>query len=338
MLYVSTRNPADSFTAYRALHEDRTPDGGLFAPHRLNVLSQNELRELSGMTFGERVARILNIFFPVALTGWDVDFVIGRHSVKMTTMNHRIHVAELWHNLKSDFLHTERALFSKLCAQNQVATATTAWARVAIRIAILAGIIWETDTDLDSGIDFAYFTGDYCFILAAWYARMMGLPIGRIICTSDEQDYAWDLLHKGEYSPVRSGCASEYPDLVYLELLIFAMYGTDEVQRYTKACINGTVYRLNDEQLAYLNSNLDSAVVSRTKVIGLIRSIFRTHDYISDPCMAIAYVGLQNYRSRTGFSRATLLLSEISPKAFEKIIYEATGISAAELRKYIGNS
>ena len=315
MLYVSTRNSADSFTAYRALHEDRTPDGGLFAPHRLNVLSQKELDELAQMTFGERVARILNIFFPVALTGWDVDFVIGRHSVKMMTMNHRIHVAELWHNLKSDFIHTETALFSKLCDQKQVTVTTTPWARVTIRIAILAGILWETDPDLDSGIDIAYFAGDYCFILAAWYARMMGLPVGRIICTSDDNGVAWDLLHKGEYSPIKNNGIdqSDGCDPAYLELLIFALFGTEEVQRFVSACNCGTVYRLDDEQIAYLNHSMDSAVVSRTKIASLIRSIYRTHDYVSDPCMAIAYGGLQNYRSRTGFSRATLLLSEINP-------------------------
>ena len=61
MLYVSTRNTTDSYTAYRVLHEDYAPDGGVFAPYRLPIFSSEEHKSFCEKTFGERVAKNMPI-------------------------------------------------------------------------------------------------------------------------------------------------------------------------------------------------------------------------------------------------------------------------------------
>ena len=56
MLYLSTRNKADSFTAHRVLHSAAAPDGGMFMPMQLPVQTDAVLAEFEQMSFGEAVA------------------------------------------------------------------------------------------------------------------------------------------------------------------------------------------------------------------------------------------------------------------------------------------
>ncbi|MBR0319604.1 MAG: hypothetical protein IIX10_00985, partial [Clostridia bacterium] len=57
--------------------------------------SQEEINLLYGMSFNRRVAEVLNRFFHTKLTGWDIDFCIGRYPVRMEQLAHRIFMAEL---------------------------------------------------------------------------------------------------------------------------------------------------------------------------------------------------------------------------------------------------
>jgi len=98
VLYKTTRDDNDTYTAHRVLHENRASDGGVFIPFRMPLFSEKEIAELVSVGFGETVAAILNKFFSCHLTGWDVDFCIGRNAIKLDTMSHRMVVAELWHN------------------------------------------------------------------------------------------------------------------------------------------------------------------------------------------------------------------------------------------------
>ena len=334
MLYVSTRNAGDSYTAYRALHENYAPDGGLFAPYRLPVFSNEECKRFVEKTFGERVAKILNIFFPIGLNGWDVDFAIGRYPYKLVSMNHRVYIAELWNNLNGSFAFVEKNLYSKMCEEKQVTQHPSHWARVAIRISLLASVCCELVKANVTRMDFAGITGDYLFVVAAWYVRKMGFPIGKIICKSDENGNAWDFFHKGIVPCVfLNSCELNS----YLELLIYEMLGDADVERFLASCAKRVSYQLDEEQLLCISQNMEGAVVSRKRFKALIRSIFSTHNYLADPYTAIAYGGLQDYRSRTGESCTTLMIADTNPCASKEMIIDAERMSVEELRKQINN-
>ena len=76
MLYLSTRSKTDSFTAYRVLHSDCAPDGGMFMPMQIPVQDDVALASFERMNFGEAIASILNLFFGSQLSGWDIDFAV----------------------------------------------------------------------------------------------------------------------------------------------------------------------------------------------------------------------------------------------------------------------
>ena len=98
MLYVTTRNNRDAFTAQRALTENRGPDGGLYLPFREPSFSPEELTELLEQPFNQCVAQVLNLLFRKGLTAWDVDFAAGKNPVRLKELGQRIFVAEAWHN------------------------------------------------------------------------------------------------------------------------------------------------------------------------------------------------------------------------------------------------
>ena len=63
MLYQTTRTVNDSYTAARALSEDRGPDGGFFLPLRLPQFSKAEIKKLGEKSFSENVAETINLLF-----------------------------------------------------------------------------------------------------------------------------------------------------------------------------------------------------------------------------------------------------------------------------------
>lgn len=330
MLYVSTRNRMDSYTAHRPLHEDRAPDGGLFVPFRLPQITTEQILQLADRSFAENVATVLNLFFSVKLTGWDIEFYCGRNPVKTVLLPRRIIVAEAWHNTAYSFDYVEQAICRMLCGDKNIVNVTE-WTRIAIRIAVLFGAYGTTDAAKDGSIlDIAVDTKDFIAPTAAWYARKMGLPVGMIICGSYQTSAVWDLLHRGDMSPSSAGSEREG-----LERLIYLTLGQSESTRYTDCCKKRAAFLLNEEQLTQLNDGLFAAVVSESRVPTVIGSCYRSHGYIPDQPAAISFGALQDYRSRTGESNHTLIMSLSSPLKNKDYLTHILGITAAELEQAV---
>ena len=78
MLYATTRSKVATYTAQRALKEERAPDGGLYVPTSLPCFTHEELTALLREEPAEIVARILNGFFKTKLGRLDVEFALGK--------------------------------------------------------------------------------------------------------------------------------------------------------------------------------------------------------------------------------------------------------------------
>lgn len=335
MLYISTRDKTGSFTAYRVLHEDRAPDGGLFVPFRIPSFTKADIHALKDNGFGQTVAQILNLFFSTGITGWDVDFAVGRSPFRLKTMSHRLLVGELWHNPGSCYAYIERNLYNKLCGTSM--QQPTEWARIAIRIAVLFGVFGELSGEGINNPDIAVISGDFGMPIAAWYARKMGLPLGRIICGCNENSGIWDLLHRGEYNTGAAVIHTDFPELDHpcptsAERLIYSTLGIEETVRYTQICSYGGVYAIDEASLQLLNSGLFVGVVSGRRIKSVISSVYRSNGYIIEPFGAVAYGGLQDYRASTGESCGTLLLADNSPVLSEELLSGILCIPKEEIR------
>lgn len=303
MLYVSTKNKIDSFTAHKVLHQDKAPDGGLFAPFRLPVFNTEDIEDIKELSFSETVAKILNIFFSCRMTSWDVEFSIGRYPFKLETIGQRVVVAELWHNNQMDYDHIVSSLYSKLT--DEPCAMIPQWVCVAVEIAILFGLYGELLRSDIVNVDIALTDDVLSYPVAAWYARKMGLPIGVVLCGCKENSGFWELVRRGE----ASASVSEQ-----VQWLIYENFGADEVARFSISLECGQVYRLKNDVPGVLNQGLYLSVIGSDRIPFVASSIQRTCGYTADPLTAKAYSAVQDYRAATGENRPTLLLSRHKPK------------------------
>ena len=326
MLYLSTRNKYSSYTAHRALLEARTPDGGFYVPLQITQLSDEELRSFKTRNFGENTAYILNIFFAGKLTGWDIEFCCGRSPVRLVDLPRRLHIVELWHNICFDYAHVEQAIYNRL-TNTDTPLPQNGWAKIAIEIAILFAIYGDTST-VNNGLhyDIAVETRGFISPFAVWYARKMGLPIGTIICGTHDNGEVWDLLHLGTMTP-----NANIDETLGIERFIYCALGSEEALRYVSSCDTKRVYALDDSCAAILKTGLSAAVVSSERLPAVISNFYRSHGYVLDSASAIAFGALQDYRSCTGESKNTLILSFVSPIRNRAAVTHLLGISASEL-------
>lgn len=334
MLYVTTRDKRDAFTAHRALCEEFGPDGGRYVPFSLPAFSKEELLTFREQSFAQAVAQIINIFFASRLTRWDVEFCIGKNAASIISINQKIAVAQLWHNLDGKYAYIVDNLYQKL-RDNADRTNVSDWAKIAIRIGILFAIYGEMlrseIIDEEAVFDISVLTQDFSGPMAAWYARKMGLPIGTIICTSADNSAVWDLLHRGSFNPV--GTDSKLK--LGMERLILCTLGVDAVCNFQNCCQKGSTYTLKEAELPVVSAGFFCTVTGNNRSNDSITSIYRTNHYVIDPAAALCYGGIQDYRARSGESKLTLLLSEETPMHFSDIIVQVTGVKQNKLAEII---
>lgn len=340
MLYISTRDRTNSFTANRALQEDRAPDGGMFVPFQMPCFSDEQIRKFKDMSFGDAVATILNLFFGTAVGGWDLDFQVGRSPCKLVRMSHRMVIAQLWHNHGADYRHLEQSLYRKIGGKYAGDKDLPNWAGIAVRIAVLFGIYSDfLKQDIDA-FDIAVPTGEFSGLIAAWYARKLGLPVGMIICGCNDNGAVWDLIHRGEFNTSTAMIKTKAPELDVacpsaVERLIFDVLGRDETQRYVSICEKKGTFKIPDHDGIRLGDHLFAAVVSGRRMESVISSMYRTNGYLADPYTAVAFGALQDYRARTGESKTTLIMADRSPAHYIKMISGILNCSADTLKKQI---
>lgn len=326
MLYLTTRDHTDAHTIHKTLVNNIAPDGGSYIPFSFPHYGEKELKELCNGTLGQRIADILNDFFCAKVSGWDVECAIGRSVIKVHELSRRTILAETWHNPQGEYSYLEDSLYSLLYKSRDLKKKPTDWVRIAVKISVLFGIYGEIHNKkiMDSTcFDVVLDCGDFCDVMAAWYTRQMGLPIGIILCSCDDNNVLWDLIHRGEAGTV--GWSDSFK--LGIERLICAAYGTHEAKRFAQVCTKGGVYVVNADTSVMLHDNLFCAVVGNARIPAVINSVYLTDHTLIDTETAKTYAAIQDYRAKTGENRLTLLFANRAPIKDMKIIVEATGLS-----------
>lgn len=342
MLYVTTRNNADVYTAHRALTENRGEDGGFFVPMEMSRFTEEQILALREKPFGQCVAEILNLFFDTQLTAWDVECTVGRSPVRVQPMTQRIIVGETWHNLDWDFDRMVSGLLELLTGT--AGEAPSDWAKIAIRIAVLFGmfgkLMRKNMVSLENPMDVAVFAGDFVRPMAVWYAREWGLPIGTVILCCNENNNPWELLHHGAFRTGTVAVRTFTPEGDYvvprdLERFVFACGGREEAVRFVEDCRMGRMYVPSDAALANMRKGMYGAVAGQPRVASAIPNVYSSHGQILEPYTALVYCGLMDYRARTGEGRNALIWSERAPESDLETTAWAMNLTVEELRSLL---
>lgn len=342
MLYVTTRNRNEVFTAPVTLTRNLPADGGMFVPFRMPILDKQAVSEMGRKSFGQNVADMLELFFGIQVSGWDVDMAIGRRCCMLRSINSRLQIAELFRNSSGDIKRFIHILSTGIHPDGDLIGPPSEWSNVGVRIALLAGVVGQLMhqglADHNNPVNLAMAVGDFSFPMAAWYARAMGMPIGTIICGCNENGGPWELLHHGELDagvPVvptaTPGCDfSVHPAL---ERLVSGACGHEEAVRFAWDMSEGGTYRPDEEAHKRLRQGMFASVVSHVRVETMIPSVYRTAKYVLGQYSALAYGALADYRAKGGAGGMTVLLAEKSPLTEEQAVARAMNITTGELRR-----
>lgn len=327
MLYITTRDIHDAHTAHKTLIGDFAADCGPYMPYRLPIFDKSEIEKLQEATFGKTVADILNIFYSAQLTGWDIEFCVGRNPLKAVQLSRKVTVIQTWHNPSATFSYALTQLYNRLCPEQDRCDKPTNWFTIAVQIAFLFAsygeLLHNGSIHRQDSFNLAINTGDFSGPIAAWYARKMGLPIERIICSCEQNSAVWDLVHRGEIATaglsesLRSG----------LERLIYEFFGMDEAVKYISAAQKRGTYTVPEACDQNLSDVFFCAVIGTSRIPTVINSVYRTDKYLFDAAAATPYGAIQDYRAKTGENRFTLMLEEISPVHSSDTIMRATGMT-----------
>lgn len=333
MLYVTTRNNRDAFTANRALTENRCPEGGHYLPFRHLRFSEDEISVLLEQSPGQCVAEILNRLFRAKLTGWDVDFCIGRHPVRMENLPHRILLAECWHTPGYRFDRIVRSLARRITGNEG---SVSGWLEIGIRTAVLFGIFSELRREGIFQADISCLSGDFVMPVSAWYARRWGLPVGQILCCCNENHALWDLVCHGQMRTDAVSIPTILPaaDVTvpeHLERIIYECGGFSETQTYLDACRKGRSYCPPDLVHERLRNELCVAVVSSGRIPETISGVYRSHGILMSRSTALSYAGLLDHRAKTGSTGYALVWSEESPASEAAVIGGILGVPVEAL-------
>lgn len=176
-------------------------------------------------------------------------------------------------------------------------------------------------------------TGNFGNILAAYYAKEMGLPIAKFICASNENKVLYDFFATGTYDRNREFILTSSPSMDILissnlERLIYRIAGNDaerNAELMRKLTSEG-IYTITEDMRAKL-SEFYGGYATESETAAAIQKIYGSDNYIIDTHTAVAAAVYDKYVSETGDHTPTVIASTASPYKFTRSVMNAIDAS-----------
>lgn len=172
-------------------------------------------------------------------------------------------------------------------------------------------------------------TGNFGNILAAFYAKNMGLPIAKLICASNDNKVLYDFFSTGTYDRNREFVLTSSPSMDILissnlERLIYRIAGNDaDKNKELMASLSGDgKYEISDEMKKGL-ADFYGNYASETETAEEISRLYNSCGYVIDTHTAVASAVYQKYVKETGDSTKTVIASTASPFKFTRSVMNA---------------
>ena len=184
-------------------------------------------------------------------------------------------------------------------------------------------------------------TGNFGNILAAYYAKRMGVPIKTLICASNANNVLTDFLTTGTYDRNRTFYTTMSPSMDILissnlERLLFHLSGEDDsaVRAWMGALSETGTYQVTDDVFEAVRENFAAGCADDETVSGVIRGTWEEDGYLSDTHTGVAITVYRNYVSATGDETPTAIAATASPYKFSKSVLTAVLGEAPELDEF----
>lgn len=172
-------------------------------------------------------------------------------------------------------------------------------------------------------------TGNFGNILAAFYAKQMGLPIDKLICASNENKVLYDFFSSGTYDKNREFVLTSSPSMDILissnlERLIYRIAGNDpdKNKEFMCALSQGGAYTITDEMKAQL-ADFYGNYASEEETSQKIHDLYDNTGYVIDTHTAVASCVYDKYRKETQDNKTAVIASTASPYKFTRSVMNA---------------
>lgn len=172
-------------------------------------------------------------------------------------------------------------------------------------------------------------TGNFGNILAAFYAKNMGLPIGKLICASNDNKVLYDFFSTGTYDRNRDFVLTTSPSMDILissnlERLIYRIAGNDaDKNRELMMALNGEgKYDITDEMKKNL-VDFYGNYASEEQTAAQIAKTYTDCGYVLDTHTAVAAAVYEKYKAESGDNTKTVIASTASPFKFTRSVMNA---------------
>ena len=211
------------------------------------------------------------------------------------------------------------------------------WGRLAPQIvyyfAAYAQLLKAGKIAFGDEVDFCVPTGNFGDILAGYYAKRMGLPVGRLVCASNQNNVLTDFLRTGVYTARRAFYKTSSPSMDILvssnlERLLWHVTGSDaEVAGLMDRLNREGSYTVRPETLAAIQGTFACGWSSEEEVAAEIRTRWERDGYLCDTHTAVAF-HVAGQQKRAGVPM--VVLSTASPFKFPRSVLAALGHAAPE--------
>lgn len=172
-------------------------------------------------------------------------------------------------------------------------------------------------------------TGNFGNILAAYYAKNMGLPIAKLICASNENKVLYDFFTTGEYDKNRDFILTNSPSMDILissnlERLIYHIAGDDAAKnaQLMESLKTTGKYEITADMKAKLDSFYGN-YASEQETGKTIKNLYDKTGYVIDTHTAVASCVYNKYESETSDGKTTVIASTASPFKFTRAVMGA---------------
>ena len=182
-------------------------------------------------------------------------------------------------------------------------------------------------------VDFVVPSGNFGDILAGYFAKLMGLPVRRLVCASNENRVLADFFATGLYDKRRPFYRTSSPSMDILvssnlERLLYLASGCDgrKVSSWMKDLQTEGFFKADDSVMENIGKTFCGYACTEEETIDTIGKTYREHGYLCDPHTAVGIKAAVDYRRDCPDGVPVIVLSTASPYKFPAAVSRALGI------------
>lgn len=175
-------------------------------------------------------------------------------------------------------------------------------------------------------------TGNFGNILAAYYAKKMGLPVNKLICASNSNNILTDFLTTGIYDRNRKFILTMSPSMDILissnlERYLFDISGEDDtyISKIMSDLSKNGKYEVTEELKNTIKNDFFADFATEEETKEMIKEAFTKKGYLMDTHTAVAGKVIEKYRKKTNNNTVTIVASTASPYKFNSSVLMALG-------------